>query len=153
MLYTTSYLVWRWLHIVSVVIAGGSTITFSIWLMRSMGDQTKASFTLRTIRGIVNFLTVPAAILILIFGATMSHIFPLSVPWHMIGFILYLILVVLVLAYSLLVNREAGIVEKEGPKSPRFVSGIKGIVSLGTLNILIVVAIGFFMVVKPTLWG
>ncbi len=150
---STMYLVWRWLHIVSVVIAGGSTITFDIWLARSMRDKALSSFTLRTIRGIVNFLTVPAAVLILIFGATMSSTYPLSIPWHMIGTILYVVLVVFVLGYSLMLTRQIKIAESEGPQSPRYASGIKSIVSLGTLNIAIVVLIGFFMVVKPRLWG
>ena len=89
---STSYLVFRWLHIVSVVIAGGSNITFDVWLLRSMRDQATAGFTLRTMRGIVNFIAIPAAVLILIFGGMMDNQYPLTLPWHMLGMILFLIL-------------------------------------------------------------
>jgi uncharacterized membrane protein len=150
---TTSYLVFRWLHIVSVVIAAGSNITFDIWLLRSMRDKALAAFTLRTMRGIVNFITIPVAMLILIFGVAMSSQFPLSIPWHMLGSILFLVLVVLVLGYSLMLNGMIKSAEKEGPGSAHFRSMTKGIIGLGAVIVLDVVFIGFLMVVKPTLWG
>jgi uncharacterized membrane protein len=78
---------------------------------------------------------------------------PLTLPWLLVALVLYVLTALLgIFAYAPLLRRQMTLAETSGPASPEYRATAARSLQLGILTIVIVAAIVFLMVVKPTLW-
>ena len=67
----TLYLVLKFIHILSAIVAVGANITYGVWNARVAGEPSHAAFTLKGIRFIDNRIANPAYGVLLLTGLVM----------------------------------------------------------------------------------
>jgi uncharacterized membrane protein len=150
------YLLLKWLHILAVIVAVGANVTYGMWIARASRNPEALSFTLRGIKLIDDRVANPAYGLVLVTGLLMVFVvrLPLTTPWLLTAFILY-ILVVLVglLGYTPTLRRQIQLLDSEGFQSPNYQALARRGTMLGAVLAFLVIVIVYLMVVKPGLWG
>ena len=150
------YLVVKWLHVLSAIVAVGSNVTYGVWIARASRKPDVLSFTLRGIKLIDDRLANPAYGLLLVTGFAMvglAHL-PIRLPWLLTSLVLYTAVVLLGLfGYTPTLREQIRILESEGPRSPRYLALARRGGLLGGVLAVLVTLIVFLMVVKPALWG
>ncbi len=142
-------------HIFLAILAVGSNATYGIWLARARDDRAQLSFALRGIKFLDDRVANPAYGLLLITGLllVLSDQIPLlQTRWILSALVLFAVLVVLGFGfYTPALARQIRVLESEGPQSPAYrrLRGRSTIIGIGTL--VVVLAILFLMVVKPTI--
>lgn len=150
------YLSLKWIHILAAVIALGTNLTYSIWLMRTVNNPDQLLFTLKTIKLLDDKVANPAYILSLITGLGMVFVsgWSLTTPWLMLSVVLYSVVVVLGLfGYTPTLNKQIAIVEGGGIFTEAYTAVARRGTLLGVVLGVLVVSIIFLMVFKPLLWG
>ena len=150
------YLLLKWLHVLAAIVAVGSNVTYGIWVARASRNPKALPFTLRGIQLIDDRVANPAYGLLLVTGLPMVFVIrlPLTTPWLLMAFVLY-ILVVLVglLGYTPTLRRQIQILDSEGFQSPTYQALARRGTRLGAVLAFLVIVIVYLMVVKPGLWG
>src|SRR5512144_2182601 len=87
------YLLLKWLHVLSAIVAVGANITYGIWIARASRNPDFLPFTLRCIKLIDDRLANPAYGALLITGLLMVFTvrFPLTTPWLLTALVLYVL--------------------------------------------------------------
>ncbi|MGE5074199.1 MAG: DUF2269 family protein [Anaerolineae bacterium] len=150
------FLLTKWVHVLSAIIAVGANATYGIWMARASRQPAMLPFVLRSIKLIDDRIANPLYGLILLTGLTMAFILPipLTTPWLLTALILYAIATVLgLLVFVPVFRRQVELLESEGFDSPKYKSIATQARALGIVVAIIVVIITFLMVVKPALWG
>ena len=150
------YLVFKWLHVLSAIIALGSNITYGFWLARAAQTPQVLVFTLQTIKDIDNRLANRAYGVLLITGLIMVYLghWALAMSWLIIALVLYVVVGLLgFFAFAPNLRKQINIAETSGVDSQEYRAVAQRSTTLGVLTIIIVVIIVFLMVAKPTLWG
>ena len=150
-----SYLILKWLHILSAIIALGANITYFLWLFRMDKSRESLLFTLRTIKIMDDWIANPAYVLAFFTGAGMLGIAGLSyaTPWVLTAVIIYAVVSVLGLfVYSPMLKKQIKLAESVGPDSAEYKRAASRGIYLGAFITALVVMITFLMVVKPQLW-
>lgn len=148
-----SYLILKWLHILCAITALGANITYFLWLFRMDKNRESLLFTLRTIKIMDDWIANPAYMLALFTGAGMLGIagIPYATPWVLTAVILYAVVSLLGLfVYSPILKKQIKLAQE--PDSVEYKNIANTGLYLGALITILVVAITFFMVVKPQLW-
>lgn len=149
-----AYDVLRFLHILLVVVAVGFNASYGVWLARTARSPEHYSHVLRTIKVLDDRFANPAYALLLITGLAMVWVGDLDLRtfWLALSLVLYAGVVVLGLAgYTPTLRRQIRALEAGGADGPEFRRlSVRGQVIGGALALL-VVAIVFLMVTKPTL--
>jgi uncharacterized membrane protein len=147
------YLVLKFLHILSAVVAVGSNITYGVWNVRAAGDPSHMGFALKGIKFIDDRIANPAYGVLLLTGLIMMFAgnwgFAL---WIIVALILFAAVIVLGIAfYSPLLKNQIRLVEAGETASPEFarLSALSRRFGPG-LGIIIVVIL-VLMVFKPHL--
>ena len=146
------FLLLKWLHVLSAIVALGSNITYGIWITRATRKPEVLPFTLRGIKLIDDRLANPAYGLLLITGLLMTFVLPLplTTPWIMAALVLYVIVVLLaILGYTPTLRRQIQTLESEGLASASYQSLARRGTMLGAVLGVLVITIVFLMVVKP----
>lgn len=150
------YLLLKWLHVLAAIVAVGSNVTYGIWVARASRNPKALPFTLRGIQLIDDRVANPAYGLLLVTGLPMVFVIrlPLTTPWLLMAFVLY-ILVVLVglLGCTPTLRRQIQILDSEGFQSPTYQALARRGTRLGAVLAFLVIVIVYLMVVKPGLWG
>ena len=151
------FLLVKWLHILSAIVAVGANVTYGIWIARASREQSVLPFVLRNIKLIDDRVANPCYGLLLLTGLIMAFIAPmpiLSTPWLLSSLVLYIIMgLVAALGYTPTLKRQIQVLDKDGFESPAYRSAAKRGAQLGITLAVIVVIIVFLMTVKPPLWG
>jgi len=150
------YLILKWLHVLSAIVAVGANVTYGIWIARASANQAALPFTLRGIKLIDDRVANPAYGLLLITGLLMVFTASLSLttPWLLTALVLYVIvLLVGLLGYTPTLKRQIAALDAEGFSSAAYQALARRGTLLGIVLAVLVVAIVFLMVVKPGLWG
>lgn len=150
------FLLTKWVHILSAIIAVGANATYGIWMVRASRQPSVLPFVLRSIKVIDDRIANPLYGLILLTGLTMAFILPvpLSTPWLLSALILYALATLLgLLVFVPMFRRQVELLESEGFDSPNYKSIAARARVLGIVVAAIVVVITFLMVVKPKLWA
>jgi uncharacterized membrane protein len=150
------FLILKWLHVLSAILAVGSNATYGIWIGLASRDIKALPFTLKTIKVIDDRLANPAYGLLLITGLLMAWFAPISLttPWLLSGLVLYIILgIVAFVGYTPVLKKQIKLIEAEGAASPEFQAASRRGTFLGIFLGLLAVSIVSLMVVKPALWG
>lgn len=144
----------KFIHVLLAIIAVGFNASYGFWIARSAkAPQATQSHVLRTIKFLDDRVANPAYGLLLITGLFMvfNAGIPFSRLWIAGGVGLWVVLIFVGLGfYTPTLRDQIRVLESEGPGSEEYqrLSG-RGR-SLGLLLGVIVVAIVFLMVVKPT---
>ena len=146
------YLLLKWIHILSAIVAVGSNATYGVWLARAARNGEVLPFTLRTIKLIDDRLANPAYGLLVVTGLLMVFRVRLSLatPWLLTGLILYVILVLVgLLGYTPTLRSQIQLLESEGISSPGYQAIARRGTILGMALAVLAIVIVFLMVVKP----
>ncbi|TMB95162.1 MAG: DUF2269 family protein [Chloroflexi bacterium] len=150
----TIYTITKFLHVVLAIIAVGFNASYGIWIVRSARDPEHIGFAMRTIKFLDDRFANPAYGLLLLTGLFMvfNAGYPLTTFWIAAAIVLYVI--VLVLAFTVIspnFRAQLRALETVGPQSPEFrIAAARGR-TFGILVSIIVLAIVFLMVTKPTI--
>jgi uncharacterized membrane protein len=144
----------KFVHVTLAIIAVGFNASYGIWIARSARDPEHIGFVMRTIKLIDDRIANPAYALLLVTGFFMvwNAGYPLTTLWIAGALALYLL--VLVLAFTVIspnFRAQLRALETDGPKSETFQAAARTGRTFGIVVSLLVVAIVFLMVVKPTL--
>ena len=149
------YLAPKWLHFLAAIVAVGSNLTYGAWLSLASRDQKSLLFALRGISFLDNRFANPSYGVLLLTGLLMVYLvgLPLTTPWLLLSLILYVLTALIgIFAYAPALRRQIRLAETPGPASPEYHAAATQGLRIGILTIVIVVAITFLMVVKPSLW-
>lgn len=150
-----SYLLLKYVHVLSVVVAVGANLTYPLWLSRVRHSPTALLFTLRNVKFMDRWIANPSYVVALITGFGMLHLskMPITTPWILAPLVLFIVVGALGGFYSITLRKQIALAEKSGDSSPEFKSlSSRGNV-LGILIYIFVFAIMYIMVAKPKLWG
>jgi len=144
------------LHILLMVAAVGTNITYAIWIQRATADRDALPFTLRGISVLDTRVSLPAYVLLLVTGLAMVIVddLPFDTPWLLTSLILWLALILIgFLGYTPTLRKQIELAEREGPDGEGYkATAWRGTV-LGIIAAVIVLAIISLMVFKPALWA
>ncbi len=146
------FLLLKWLHVLSAIVAVGANVTYGIWIARASAQPEVLPFTLRGIKLIDDRVANPAYGLLLVTGLLMvftAHL-SLTMPWLLGGLALYVVvLLVGLLGYTPTLKRQIQALEAEGFGSANYRAlALRGTI-LGIVLAVLVIIIVFLMVVKP----
>jgi uncharacterized membrane protein len=147
------YLVVKFVHVVLAIVAVGSNLTYFLWFAQANAHPESAETILRGLKRIDDRVANPAYGLLLITGFLEAYLGGISMgaKWISIALGLYIVMVVIGAAmYSPTLKKQIAAVASGGVKSPEAVHLAARGRSLGMVLVLIVLAIVFVMVVKPT---
>jgi uncharacterized membrane protein len=148
------YTLAKFFHILFAIIAVGYNASYGVWLARAARQPAATQlFTLRTIKFMDDRIANPLYGLLALSGLFMVFTagYPLTTFWIAAALVLYVI--VLVIAAALITpnfRRSLHALETDGPESPAYKGAMSQGRTFGILVSVIVVAIVFLMVMKPT---
>jgi uncharacterized membrane protein len=149
------YTILKFIHVLSAIIAFGWNASYGFWLARAAREpQATQLFTLKNIKLMDDRVANPLYGLLLLTGIAMVFTARYSFTTLWIGAALVLYLVAIVMAFVLITpNFRAAIraLETDGSESATYRSAMARGRVLGPIIGVIVLAIVFLMVVKPTL--
>lgn len=151
-----AYLLLKWLHVFSAIVAVGANVTYGIWLARAGRNPEALPFTLRGIQLIDGRLANPAYALLLITGLLMVYVggLPLTTHWLLAALVLYVIVALTgFFGYSPTLRRQIEVLDREGHASSNYQALARRGGRFGMVLAVLVTVIIFLMVVKPGLWG
>jgi uncharacterized membrane protein len=149
------YTLTKFLHILFAIIAVGFNASYGLWLARAARQPTATQlFTLRTVKLMDDRIANPLYGLLLLSGLFMvfNAGYPLSTFWIAAALVLYVIAIVM--AFTLITpNFRTALqaLEAGGAESAAYQAAMVRGRTFGILISVVVVAIVFLMVVKPTL--
>ncbi len=151
---STEYAITKVVHVTLAIVAVGFNLSYGIWIARSTRDPEHLGFVMRTIRWIDSRIANPAYGVLLISGLFMAFTagYPLTTFWIAAALALYgsaVVLGIAVIAPNFRAQLRA--LETAGPASDAFRSAASRGRAWGLAVSLVVVAIVFLMVTKPTL--
>jgi uncharacterized membrane protein len=147
------YNIVKFFHILLVITAVGSNITYGIWQGRTGNDPEHESYVLRGIKFLDDRVANPAYLLVLVTGLTMAwwH-WSYTVHWIAAAIVLYVIMFLFGLAvYSPALTRQIETLERDGSQSAAYRSAALRATTFGIAVMVPILAILFLMVVKPSL--
>jgi uncharacterized membrane protein len=146
------FLLLKWIHVLSAIVAVGANATYGIWFGRARRNPDLLPFTLQTIKTIDDQLANRAYGLLVITGLIMVFTaqIPLTRPWLLTALVLYVILVLVGLfGYTPTLRNQIQALESDGVDSPAYQALARRGTKLGMALAVIAVVIVFLMVVKP----
>ncbi|HUK55982.1 MAG TPA: DUF2269 family protein [Nitrospiria bacterium] len=151
-----AYLLIKWLHVFSAIVAVGANVTYGIWLARAGRNPEALPFTLRGIKLIDDRIANPAYGLLLVTGLAMAFVGGLSLttPWLLTALVLYVLVALIgLLGYTPTLRRQIEALDREGHESSDYQALARRGGRIGMLLAVLVTVIIFLMVVKPGLWA
>ncbi|HUQ41155.1 MAG TPA: DUF2269 family protein [Candidatus Limnocylindrales bacterium] len=149
------YTLAKFFHILFAIIAVGYNASYGVWLARAARQPAETQlFTLRTIKFMDDRIANPLYGLLALSGLFMVFTagYPLTTFWIAAAIVLYVIVVII--AFTLITpnfRRSLRALEADGPGSAGYTGAMARGRSLGIVVSIMVVAIVFLMVTKPTL--
>jgi uncharacterized membrane protein len=148
-LYTTI----KFVHVLLAITAVGFNISYGIWLARAARESEHALYVLKGIKFLDDRFANPAYALLLVTGLAMVHEGGLSLTTFWLAAALALFAVLLVVGvgiYTPTLRRQITALESHGPASPEYQRLSRRGTLTGAALAVIVVAMVFLMVTKPS---
>jgi uncharacterized membrane protein len=150
----SAYVLLKFFHVTLAIVAVGFNASYGVWFARTAREPEHLGHVLRVVKVLDDRFANPAYGLLLITGIAMiivGNVDP-STFWLALSIGLYLILVIVgVAGYSPVLRRQIRAFEQGGPESPEFRRlAVRG-QALGGVLAVLVLAIVFLMVTKPTM--
>jgi len=150
----TVFVIVKFLHVLFAIIAVGTNATYGIWLARiAKVPQATQSHVLHTIKVLDDRFANPAYVLLGVTGVAMVLLGELRFTtfWIAGGIVLYVIAIVLGFAvYTPMLRNQIRALETSGPESEEYRRASSNARFIGIIVAVIVVAIVFLMVTKPS---
>lgn len=145
------FLLLKFVHIVSAIVAIGANVTYAFWLRRAGHDRDKLVWAIRGIQTLDNRLANPAYLVLLITGVWMvlGGAFSFQAGWIRAALALYVALVIIgIFLYAPTIRRQLEEAERD-PTSPAYSAIERRSTILGITTLIVVLAIVALMVTKP----
>lgn len=140
------YLLLKWVHVLSAIVAVGANLTYGIWIARASRTPNFLPFTLRGIKMIDDRIANPAYGLLLVTGLLMAFTvrLPMTTPWLLTALVLYVLLVLVgLLGYTPTLRRQIQILDSAGFNSPGYQALARRGTILGAVLAVLVIVIVF----------
>ncbi len=127
----------------------------ALWISRAARNPDSLSFTLRGVKILDDRIANPAYALLLITGIGMVLVSGLKfrTPWIAVSLVLFVVTVlVAAIGHTPTLRKQIELAESAGPESPEYVAMARRGTILGIVLGILVIAITYFMVMKPRLW-
>ena len=148
------YVILKYLHVVLAIVAVGFNASYGIWLARAAREPAHLGHVLKGIKILDDRFANPAYGLLLVTGLAMVFVngIPLlQTRWLISALVLYAILLVVGLfVYTPTLRRQIALLDSVGAASPQYAAAASRGRLVGIVLAVIVLAIVFLMVVKPT---
>lgn len=154
MLAITLYTWLKFLHVLLAIVAVGFNASYGIWLARAARAPEHELHVLRGIKVLDDRFANPAYALLLVTGISMVVVGDLSLKtfWLATALVLYGVLVVVGLfVYTPTLRRQISVLEEQGAATAAYQGLAQRGRVVGIVLAVIVIAIVFLMVTKPTL--
>lgn len=144
----------KFAHVLLAIVAVGANATYGVWLGRAQRDPRSLPAILRGVKFIDDFVANPAYALLLVTGLSLVLLYDL--PWELwleVGVALWVVAMALALAvYTPTLRKQIAALDHGGAASEEYRRLSTRGTAVGVTLAVIVVAIVFVMVTKPT-WG
>src|SRR5690348_7117729 len=146
----TLYLVLKFIHILSAIVAVGANITYGVWNARISTEPNHAAFTLKGIRLIDNRIANPAYGVLLLTGVFM--VWKITDLWVIVALVAFVGIAVLgFVVFTPLLSNQVRLAEAGDTSSSEYVGPARRSRALGPVLGILLVVILVMMVFKPTL--
>ncbi len=149
-----AFLIVKYIHIVSAIVAVGLNISYAVWILRAQREPSHTAFALKGIKFLDDRIANPAYGLLLVTGLLMVVLLPIPITtlWIVIALILYAVLVLLAITqYTPTLRNQIKLAEAGDLTSAEFMRLARRGQLLGQILAVIVVLILAMMVFKPHL--
>lgn len=146
------YNVVKVLHILFVITAVGSNITYGIWQGLAGSDHARLSFVLRGVKFLDDRVANPAYLLVLVTGVTMAGWrWSYTTGWIAAAIILYVVAILFAfIVFSPALTRQIEALDRDGMGATFRAASLRA-TAFGIAVMVPILAILFLMVVKPSL--
>jgi uncharacterized membrane protein len=98
----TGFLLLKWFHVMSAIVAVGSNVTYAVWSARAKKEAEHLGFVLRGIKFLDDRIANPAYGLLLVTGLIMAFTtYSITTRWILSGLFIFVVMaVVAVTVYS-----------------------------------------------------
>ncbi|HSS61830.1 MAG TPA: DUF2269 family protein [Candidatus Limnocylindrales bacterium] len=148
------YLLLKFIHIASAIVAVGANITYGVWNARASSEPGHAGFALKGIKFLDDRIANPAYGVILVTGLLMVFVNHWSITslWIIVALILFIVVAALGIAvYTPLLRNQIRLVDAGDTSSPEYTRLANRSRAIGPILGLLVILILVMMVFKPTL--
>lgn len=147
------YLLLKYIHILSAIVAVGSNLTYGVWFGRAGTERSNLSFALKGVKFIDDRIANPSYGVLFVTGLIMTFMsWHITDLWIVIAIVLFIVLGVLGFAVATpLFRNQIKLVDAGDTSSPEFVRSARRGRILGPLLGVIVLVILAMMVFKPHL--
>ena len=148
------YLLLKYVHIFSAIVAVGSNITYGIWNARSAADPAHLGFALKGIKFIDDRIANPAYGVLFITGLIMVFVgrFPLTSLWIIAAVVLFIAVAVIAFrVYTPLLSNQIRLVDAGNTTSPEYARLDRRGRMIGPILGILVAIILVMMVFRPTI--
>jgi uncharacterized membrane protein len=148
----TGFLLLKWVHVMSAIVAVGSNVTYAVWSARAKNDAEHLGFVLRGIKFLDDRVANPAYGVLLLSGVIMAFTtYSITTRWILSGLLIFVVMAVVgVAVYSPTLTRQIKALDAEGAASAAYRAADARARGVGMfLGLLALIAV-FVMVFKPT---
>ena len=150
----SAFLVLKFIHVLLAIIAVGTNATYGIWLARSANaPPATLAYVLRGLKTLDDWFANPAYLLLAVTGVAMVLVGELRFTtfWIAGGIVLWVVAMALGYGvYTPMLRTQIRALETSGPASEDYRTAAANARFVGILTAVIVVAIVFLMVTKPS---
>lgn len=149
----TTYDVLQFVHVLLAIVALGFNASYGVWLTRARREPAQLPYVLDTVKFLDDRFANPAYGLLLVTGVAMVLVEDLGFGtlWISAAMTLYVVMVLVgVLGYSPALRRQLALSAEGRTGSDEFAAASQRATLFGILTSVLVVAIVFLMVTKPT---
>jgi uncharacterized membrane protein len=148
------YLLLKFIHIASAIVAVGANITYGVWNARAARDPQHVSFALKGLKFLDDRIANPAYGVLLLTGLIMVFAgnIALTSLWIVVALVLFIAIAVLgFVVFTPLLREQIRLADAGQSTSPEFERLSRRSRTLGPLLGVLVILILAMMVFKPTL--
>lgn len=92
----TGFLLLKWVHVMSAIVAVGSNVTYGVWGVRAKGEPEHLGFALRGLKFLDDRVANPAYGLLLVTGLIMAFTsYSITTRWILGGLVIFIVMAVL----------------------------------------------------------
>jgi uncharacterized membrane protein len=147
------YLIIKYIHILSAIVAVGANITYGVWSVRARHEPAHLGFAIKGIQFLDNRIANPAYGVLFLTGILMVIVGNLGIQlWIVVSIVLFVAIAVIGFAYfTPLVRAQLQLVDAGDTSSPEFERLARSNAIIGPVLGLLVVVILAMMVFQPKL--
>ncbi len=147
----TFYLLLKYIHILSAIVAVGANITYGVWSFLSQREPAHLGFTLKGIRWLDNRIANPAYGVLFLSGVALIIVGGVPIKLWIIAAVIIFVAIAAIggAVFTPLVRRQIALVEAGDTSSPEFERLSRRNLLIGPLLGVLVLIVLAMMVFKP----